>query len=185
MNLLDWSRHYDFQGYYKLYQLGLTNPAIASFYYFFARYGIVFFFLSFTYLIWKKRIPAFISALMAMGLAGVVDFLVYVFWRRPRPYVAHANLISDPIIRGMRVDAASFPSSHTYIAFAVATSVFLYGHKKLGSVLYILAISVALGRIGTGLHYPSDVIAGALLGMASGIIVYFVAQRLTDGKERA
>lgn len=184
-NILNSIRLYDFRGYYHLYQLGLDYPRVAEFYYFFARYGIVFFFLSFIYLIWKRKIPAFVCTLMAMGLAAVVDFVVFIFWQRPRPFVVHANLVADPIIRGMQVDVGSFPSSHTYIAFAVATSVFLYGHKKLGSILFILAICVAIGRIGTGLHYPSDVIGGAILGMLSGVVVYFIAQNFATERDRS
>lgn len=181
-NIINSTRLYDFQGYYKLYRLGIESPFIASTYYFFARYGIVFFFLSFIYLIWKRKIPAFLSALISMGFAGVVDFLVYIFWQRPRPFIVHSDLIADPIIRGMKLGSASFPSSHTYVAFAIATSMILYGHRKLGSALFVLAVFIALGRIGTGLHYPSDVIAGAILGTVSGLIVYFLTRRL--GMER-
>lgn len=183
-NILDTTRLYDFKGYYHLYQLGLDHAWVANFYYFFARYGIVFFFLSFIYLIWKKRIPAFICTLMAMGLAVVVDFLVFAFWQRPRPFLTHANLVTDPMINGIYADMSTFPSSHTYMAFAVAISVFLFGHKRLGTVLFILAICVAIGRIGSGLHYPSDVVAGALLGLLSGIIVYYLSQEFLSPKDR-
>lgn len=172
-NILDLIRHYDFRIYYHLYQIGLDSSRAAYFYYFFARYGIVFFFLSFIYLILKKKISAFLCTLLAMGIAGGVDFAVYVFWQRPRPFITHPNIMMLNVF-GVSTNSASFPSSHTYIAFAIATSLFLYGHRRLGSFLFALAICVAIGRIGSGLHYPSDVIGGALLGIVSGFLVFLL-----------
>ena len=180
-SFLERTRFYDFHGYYGIYQAGLNSPALGSFFYFFAKYGIIFFFLSFTYLIWMKKIRAFLCTLLAMGVAGLVDFIVMMIWKRPRPFVTYVGLVG-PEIEGMRVDMASFPSSHTYVAFAIATSVFLYGHKRLGSFLFILAILVALSRIGAGLHYPSDVIGGTLLGIASGVFVYLLVRNWEEKK---
>ncbi len=177
LNLLDITRLYDFKTYYKLYLLGVENHAFGQTFLFFAKYGIVFFFLAFAYLISKKRIKAFYCSFLAMGIAGFVDIVISLFWNRPRPFISHAGMV-DPIIEGLRVDNGSFPSSHTYIVFAVAVSVFLYGHKRLGVVLFILAILVALGRIVVGLHYPSDVLAGTLLGIASGIIASSIIYKL-------
>lgn len=176
-NFLQQIRFYDFRIYYRLYQLGLARPEVDQFFYFFARYGIVFFFLSFIYLTWKKKIRAFLCTLMAMGLAGTIDFLVYIFWQRQRPFVTYEGLVSKPDTYGMYASGASFPSSHTYVAFAIAVSVFLYGHRRLGSVLFILACMVAISRVGAGLHYPSDTIGGAIFGVISGVIVYFIVRK--------
>ena len=93
--------------------------------------------------------------------------------------MVHHDLIT-PITQGLRVDPNSFPSGHTYTVFAIAISVYLYGHKRLGLILFALAIMVAIARIGAGLHYPSDVVAGALLGLASGAVAYLVIQRLEE-----
>lgn len=176
-HFLDTIRTYDFNGYYNLFQLDQRNHFFGTFFYFFARFGIVFFFFSFTYLIWKKKITAFFCAFLAMGIAGLVDFTISTFWRRPSPFITHSDLVS-PVTVNLRVDPnVSFPSSHTYIVFAIAISVFLYGHKKLGSILFILAILVALSRVGAGLHYPSDVIGGAILGLISGVIAFLIIRK--------
>lgn len=180
-NIFETTRFYDFKIYYKLYELGLANHNLSEFYYFFARYGIVFFFFTFIYLIYKRKIHAFLNALLAMGVAGLVDLIMYIAWRRPRPFITYASLV-NPQTGGMYVDSSSFPSSHTYIVFAIATSVYVFGHKKLGVFLYILAIFVAIGRIGAGLHYPSDVIGGALLGVLSGLVVNFIFKRFQSEK---
>jgi undecaprenyl-diphosphatase len=176
-NTLSTIRQYDLRAFLKLYQFGLNNQFIGSTYLFFSRYGIVIFFLSFIYLIWVKRINALLCSMLSMLLAGTVDLIIYIIWKRPRPFVAHADLISQ-VSDQTKVDLSSFPSSHTYIAFAVATSIFLYGHKKLGSFLFFIAILVAISRVGAGLHYPSDVIGGAMLGIFSGIVAYLFIQKV-------
>jgi undecaprenyl-diphosphatase len=117
-----------------------------------------------------------------MGFAGFVNLIVLFFWQRPWPFITYAKLIV-PNLSATYLDNSAFPSSHTYIAFAIATSVLLYGHKKLGLVLYVLAILVSLGRIGVGLHYPSDIIAGAILGILSGVIVYYVVRKYEQARK--
>ena len=174
MNLYNLIRQYDFRIYFRLYEISMSSKYWHSFFYFFGRYGIIFFFLSFIYLIMRKKIRAFLCILLAMGVAGTVDFLIYMFWQRPRPFISHSDMVSN--IYGTSARLGSFPSSHTYIAFAIATSIFLYGHRRLGAVLFVLAILVAVGRIGLGLHYPSDVAGGIFLGILSGVAVYYMVR---------
>ncbi|MFA6429574.1 MAG: phosphatase PAP2 family protein [Patescibacteria group bacterium] len=64
----------------------------------------------------------------------------------------------------------SFPSSHTTIAFAIAMSLAL-ARPRLGVVAFIMAGLVGFGRMAVGVHYPTDVLAGALLGMCSALLV--------------
>jgi len=177
VNFLDKIRLYDFNSYLRLYTLSQNNNFYNSLFYFFARYGIVLFFLSFTYLIWKKKINAFFCSFLAMGIAGFIDLAISLFWRRPSPFISHSNL-ATPVTAGLHMsDNASFPSSHTYIVFAIAISVFLYGHKRLGLVLLLLAVLVALSRVGAGLNYPSDIIGGAILGLISGAIAFLIIKK--------
>lgn len=176
-NLLNTIRSYDLRIYLELYNFGLNHSFIESCYYFFAKYGILIFFLSFIYLIWRTRINALICSMLAVAIAGSIDLIIYILWQRPRPFIAHANIVA-PDTSKFTVDMSSFPSSHTYIAFAIATSVFLYGHKKLGIILFVIAILVAISRIGAGLHYPSDVIGGTMLGIFSGILAYLATHKL-------
>ena len=169
-------RFYDYYYYITLHDAIAGRPWLNGFYLFFAKYGIVLIILSLIYLIWKQTINAFICSFMAMAIATFIAFSVIVFWQRPRPFVSHSDVILRPITKGLYVDSISFPSAHTYIAFSLATSVFLYGHRRLGTVLVILAILVAIGRVGAGLHYPSDALAGALVGIVSGIIAKRVVE---------
>jgi len=168
-------RFYDYHGYLFFHGAIHGRDWLNGSYLFFAKYGIAIVILSFIYLILRRKIHAFICSFFSAGIAIIADFMIMLFWKRPRPFVSHSEILT-PIVQGLRVDRISFPSAHTYIAFAIATSVYLYGHKKLGAFLYLMAFLIGIGRIGAGLHYPSDIIAGALLGIASGIAGYLIIQ---------
>lgn len=176
-------RHFDYTTYLAFYNFAHDNQWAAYFYFFFAKYGVVLISLSFIYLIWKKTIRAFFCSFLAMSIAAVVDFVVYIFWRRPHPFESHYGEIIAPITSGMKIASDSFPSAHTYVAFAVATSIFLYGHRRLGVVLFVIALFIGIGRIGAGLHYPVDIVAGALLGTISGIFSYQIIKKAQKGWE--
>lgn len=94
--------------------------------------------------------------------------------RRPRPTSGiggFAALAENP-------DAFSFPSGHTAVAFAAAFSLAGEG-AGLGWLLLVLAIGIALSRVYLGAHYPLDVAAGALLGLAVGVAVHLLAASAT------
>jgi len=102
------------------------------------------------------------NALYMVAL-GVVNLVFYRALKqriaRPRPYVA------CPEIRACcrSLDEFSFPSGH--VMHAVAFSLVLaHYHPALGWPLWAFTVLVALSRVVLGLHYPSDVAAGALIG---------------------
>jgi len=116
--------------------------------------------------------------------AYALKFLVH----RTRPY----RHIDEVVARGgdpMRWDRWSFPSGHAAVSFALATSYSL-SHARWYVVVpaYVWAGSVALSRVWRGVHYPSDVLAGALLGTLVAWSVSRLAPHITpdawetDGK---
>jgi decaprenylphosphoryl-5-phosphoribose phosphatase len=96
---------------------------------------------------------------IAIGLNYVVKLIV----KRPRPVLEGL----PPL--GGAPSSLSFPSAHATSSFAVATA--MTRVEPLGALAFVLALALALGRPYLGMHYPSDVVVGAVLGVLLGLIV--------------
>jgi membrane-associated phospholipid phosphatase len=103
------------------------------------------------------------SGLVALGLtAAIVNAVIKPLAGRRRPDAAAAAV---PIARRVEMpSSASFPSGHSAAAFAFAGGV---GRELpwAGAAMAVVATTVAYSRVHTGVHYPGDVIAGALCGL--------------------
>ncbi len=100
----------------------------------------------------------------ALGpLAIGVNYGVKLLVRRPRPVLQGL----PPL--GGAPSSLSFPSAHATSSFAVATA--MTRVDELGALAFLLAFALSLGRPYLGMHYPSDVLAGAALGVVLGLIV--------------
>ncbi|HEY9110742.1 MAG TPA: phosphatase PAP2 family protein [Rhodanobacteraceae bacterium] len=83
--------------------------------------------------------------------------------RRPRPFRAHPGVVA----RAIPLDEYSFPSGHTL--HAISFTIVAVGWFPLLALLLIpFTVLVAMSRVVLGLHYPSDVVAGLLIGAALG-----------------
>lgn len=89
-----------------------------------------------------------------------------------RPFVSHPDIIEN-VANG---SCYSFPSRHTSNAFATATSLSIAFPEWYTSFLW--ASTIGYTRLHPGVHYPSDVFAGALLGCASGYVTYMLNKLL-------
>ena len=128
-------------------------------------------------------IPRYRKAGITMGLALIFCLLIgnmtlKPLIARPRPYTyfPEMTLLIAPLAD------FSFPSGHTFASFASATALFLY-HKKAGIAAYILAAIIAFTRLYLYVHFPSDVIAGMLLGIFSGWLAYQIVQSVSTHKK--
>ena len=108
----------------------------------------------------RAVVAAGLSAGLALAIAAVMARVV----DRPRPFVAHHSVhlfvahAADP----------GFPSDHATAAFAIGVALLLR-FRAWGVVTLVAATVLAAGRVALGIHYPSDVLAGAALGAAAAI----------------
>lgn len=91
---------------------------------------------------------------------------------RVRPY--DVNTAIELLIRAPR--DFSFPSGHTAASFAFVAALWFAGEKKLWIPAFILAVFIAISRMYFYVHYPTDVLGGALLGIACGYVSYKALQ---------
>ena len=98
-----------------------------------------------------------------MAIVGLSGTLLYKWLKRkthrPRPAQVH----QDVWVTGKPLDYFSFPSGHTLHA-VVFSVVALFYYPQLAAILIPFAMMVAMSRVVLGLHYPSDVLAGAAIG---------------------
>jgi len=120
-----------------------------------------------------------LAVAMIIILIIVTDQLGYKvikeFFQRMRPCIALTDVLTPLGCNG----TYSFPSNHALNNFAAAT--FFYRlFPKLKWILFITAFLVSLSRVYLGLHYPSDIIGGAIIGSAFGYIFSIAALKLEE-----
>ena len=100
-----------------------------------------------------------LKAFCAGVLAYVVRTVLGLIIARPRPFLA----LSDMHLLVSRESSYGFPSGHASVAFALAFVIYRHD-RDWGMAFFIIAALVAVGRVFVGVHYPLDVLAGAVLG---------------------
>ena len=111
------------------------------------------------------------SALASSGLALLINQLIAQVWDRARPFADHRSAH----VWGNRSHDPSFPSDHASAAFAIAFAVFLFD-RFVGSIFLAAACVIGVGRVFIGAHYPADVAAGCLVGLASALLVVRISR---------
>ena len=96
-------------------------------------------------------------------VAITLNYVLKLIVKRPRPVLEGL----PPL--GGAPSSLSFPSAHASSSFAVATA--MTRVEPWGALAFLLALALSLGRPYLGMHYPSDVLAGAVLGIVLGLIV--------------
>ena len=102
----------------------------------------------------------------------MITEVIRYFYHRPRPYVQYSDIHAL-----FNVNQWSFPSGHATIFFSIATTIFFY-NKKLGILLFIAAIIISFGRVAAGVHFPTDILAGLLIGTGAAYLVFHIFQKI-------
>jgi undecaprenyl-diphosphatase len=114
----------------------------------------------------QTKVAAYSSAL-ALAISHIPVQLVKKLFPRKRPYL----MIEETKVPLNPLKDHSFPSGHTTAIFSVIIPFVLFA-PALSFILIPLGLCVGLSRIYLGLHYPSDVMAGGLLGSCVGVFCF-------------
>lgn len=137
--------------------------------------GIIWIAVGLIMLIPKKTRKCGIMVLAALLVMLVVNNIILKnLIARPRPCATYPELVELVHIP----TSYSFPSGHTVSAMAVAFTI-LTQHKKLGIVAVIMAFLMALSRLYVGVHFPTDVYGGIIVGAAIAFAVYYAEKKIT------
>lgn len=121
----------------------------------------------------RRRRAALVGVAAIGATSATVNLLVKPGPRRGRP-----SLEGSVRTHGVRMPGShSWPSGHTASAFAFSTAVGA-GVPELDTALRLAATAVAYSRVHTGVHFPGDVMAGALIGAGMGSLTYHLARRI-------
>jgi undecaprenyl-diphosphatase len=123
-------------------------------------YGIVWFALAVLTVLLLRRPVAFPLVLIAYFASAAASDAIKLAVGRARP-------VDDPLVR--EPTTHSFPSGHATTSFACAATLAPFVGRRGAVVLYVLAAAIAYSRVYVGVHYPLDVLGGAVLGLSVAI----------------
>ena len=113
----------------------------------------------------------FIYAVAGFGCSSLVVAAINSVYFRPRPYVVFPQIIPQVDRLFYQPTVSSFPSYPAALTFAFAFGIWMQ-NKKVGTLLFCLSAFMSLARIYVGVHYASDVVTGAIIGI---VVTYFVS----------
>ncbi|WP_317051769.1 phosphatase PAP2 family protein [Clostridium neonatale] len=122
----------------------------------------------FLYLKIDKRLILFLI-IPALNLIFVSIFRKIL--NKPRPYDTYDY---EPLVDYEKGKGQSFPSRHTASAFIIAMAC-LYLNHTYGFIVMFIAIIVGVTRVLAGVHYPTDVIGGAVISILFGVVGFFIS----------
>lgn len=132
----------------------------------------------------QRRIYLFSLASLSVILSrGIITELIRFIYSRPRPFeVLQTNLLIS------QESGGSFPSGHATAFFALFFALYYFAKQnnwKMNSIWWSLGIVLAMlpARVFVGVHWSSDLIAGALIGLASAYVIKKILPELTTNNQ--
>lgn len=118
-----------------------------------------------------------INVVMPVGLATIISEVLSLWFVRQRPFVAMESiklLVPHSADGGM-------PSHHMVFMASLAFMVFR-SNRKIGTSMFFLTVISGVGRISSGIHFPSDVLAGIVLGVVTAFLWIRLTEQLFKSK---
>lgn len=132
--------------------------------------GILWIILGIVLLFWKKTRPIGFTVLISLLFDYlIINVTLKDLIARPRPFVVNEAI--TPLITNVS-PYRSFPSGHSGGSFAAMFALYKWVPKKIGVPALVLAALVALSRLYVGVHYPTDIIAGCIIGFMCSVWAY-------------
>ena len=116
----------------------------------------------------KKRQAILLGFAAAIFARYIVKSIILLVDERARPFVVFPD-VHPLIATAVSENFQSFPSGHAIFFFALSTVLFRY-HRKLGSWFFAASAVMGIARVFVGVHWPSDIVAGAVLGIVIGFL---------------
>lgn len=134
--------------------------------------------------LWREHKRRWIAPLwLTLGISAIVSFILKITIQRARPFqLGIVSLLPSLQEKAFSTWSFSFPSSHAMLAFC-AIPILSQQYPKLKKVWIGIAILIAFSRLYFGLHFLSDVIAGALIGYIIGMLVVKLEKETKFGKK--
>jgi undecaprenyl-diphosphatase len=110
-----------------------------------------------------------VNCALALSFSNIASQLLKKGVNRTRPYLKLETLYTKKI----GIDMYSFPSGHTTAAFSMCVMISLF-FPDTSPFLILLASGIGISRMYLGVHYPSDVMAGMLVGTLTSFLVFFL-----------
>lgn len=156
---------------FRAMNLAGTNTVLDAMMVFFTLLGISYVIVLVSVPLWlANRRDSAIDIVMVVILVTILAEVVKLMVDRPRPLeeLADVNIL-------LAASGPSFPSAHASRAFAVAILLWLRAPREIGISAVIVAVLIAVSRVYLGVHWPTDVLAGAVLG----IVTAYAFERMT------
>ena len=135
--------------------------------------------LSVLLLLSKQTRRTGVTALLALGLGALItNVALKNMVARIRPY----EVIEGLVLLVKEQSDFSFPSGHSCASFAAAVVYYKMLPKKYGISAVILAALIAFSRLYVGVYYPSDVIAGSVIGILAALLAYVLVEKAENRK---
>lgn len=120
-------------------------------------------------LAYNKKYDQLIRIVLVCGISFVLVSVFRYFFNAKRPYAMYGY---EPVVAKEK-EGQSMPSRHVFSAFVIACA-FAYVDLRFSIIYFVVATLIAIHRVIVGVHFIKDVVVGALIGIISGLIGFFI-----------